>query len=327
MNCYAIIVLLFTALPVFAVGDSEEQFNLGLTFQKESHEFGASVEKTVLLQRAVVHFRSAVASRPDFYRAHVACGSTLLELAQASTDSRQRLISAQAAEEQFKIAARSSNADWAVYHAWGSLLLYEVQAGLKSTEEQPETLREARDRFRAGLKLVAYSGDRSRMEIGSAQCEYLFALRIRDPIEQRALYQQVATDLEAATRGSERAKTAEVYALWGAAFVQLGKLTNDPMLLRQGIERLLTGLETGDGKDAQTNYNLACAYALLGQTDAGLRHLHACLANDPQRVFYKIAASDQDLNGLRSTPEFNRIFRPEPLDPSSPLLEPQPLSH
>ena len=68
----------------------EEQFKLGLTFQKESHDVGIAAEKMVLLERAAAHFRNAVATRPDFYRGHVAYGSTLLELAQASTDSRQR---------------------------------------------------------------------------------------------------------------------------------------------------------------------------------------------------------------------------------------------
>lgn len=322
----AVATLLIKAGATSPTPNSDEEFNLGLTFQKETREVSAPAEKTVLLERAVVHLRAAVAVRHDFYRAHVVCGSSLLELAQMSGNSRQQLTWAKAAEEEFAMATHCSNADWVVYHAWGSLLLYEVQAGLKSTGEQPETLREARDRFRAALKLVAYSGDRARIEIGSAQCDYLLAQRSRDPIECRTLYQQVASDLDAATRGSARAKTAEMYSLWGAAFLQLGKLNNDPMLLRQGIERLLTGLETSDGKDAQTNYNLACAYALLGQPDAGLRHLHTCLANDPQRIFYKIAANDQDLNGLRSTPEFNRIVGSESLDPSSPLSDPQPLS-
>lgn len=326
-NRYAIVALLFTAAPVFAVGVSEEQFNLGLTFQKESHEVGAPAEKTVLLERAVVHFRNAVASRPDFYRAHVSWGSTLLELAQASTDSRRRLESAHAAEEQFEMAGHCSNTDWVVYQAWGSLLIYEVQGSVGTIADQPALLRKACDKLKIGLKLAAYSGDRAKLEIELSQCEYLLAERSRDPIEQRTLYQQVAADLDAATRGSARARTAEVYSLWGATFLQLGKRNNDHMLIRQGIERLLTGLETGDEKDAQTNYNLACAYALLGQPDAGLRHLRTCLANDPQRVFYKIAVEDQDLNGLRSTPEFNRIFDPEALDSSNSLLEPQSLSH
>jgi hypothetical protein len=312
---------------VAAVANSDEQFNLGVTFQRESHEASAPTEKMVLLERAIVHFGDAGTKRSDFYRAQFAWGSCLYELTQLTSNAAQRLAYAKAAEGRFAVASRCADADWMVYHAWGSLLVHEAQATTTEIERQTKMLLEARTKYEASRKLVAYRGDRAKIEIDLSKCEYLLAERSRDQIERRTLYQQVATDLDAATRGSERAKTAEVYSLWGAAFLQLGKLNDDHMLIRQGIERLLTGLETGDGKDAQSNYNLACAYALLGQTDAGLRHLHACLANDPRRVFYKIAASDQDLNGLRSTPEFNRIFGSEPLDPSSPLLEPQPLSH
>ena len=204
-NWSALVVLLFLAAPAFAADDAEEQFKLGLTFQKESHDVGLAAEKMVLLDRAVAHFRNAVASRPDFYRAHVACGSTLLELAQASTDSRQRLRSVHAADEQFEAAAHCSNTDWYIYHAWATLLIYEVQRNVSAIADQPALLRKACDKLKLGLKLAAYSGDRVKLEIDLSQSEYLLAERSRDPIEQRTLYQQVATDLDTATRGSERA--------------------------------------------------------------------------------------------------------------------------
>lgn len=88
------------------------------------------------------------------------------------------------------------------------------------------------------------------------------------------------------------------------------------------VERAVVHLRNA----VEARHDFACAYALLGETAPSLRHLQACLANDPQRIFCKIATSDRDLGALRSTPEFSRIFLSESTDLPNSLLTTQPFS-
>ena len=52
-------------------------------------------------------------------------------------------------------------------------------------------------------------------------------------------------------------------------------------------------------------YNLACAEALLGETDEALEHLRAALAERPD--FGPQAREDEDLAALRGDPRFAEV--------------------
>jgi hypothetical protein len=57
-------------------------------------------------------------------------------------------------------------------------------------------------------------------------------------------------------------------------------------------------------------YNLACAEAQLGETDAALEHVRAALAERP--AFADDMRGDSDLEPLRSDPRFDELVGPAP---------------
>ena len=100
---------------------------------------------------------------------------------------------------------------------------------------------------------------------------------------------------------------AAVNATYGLAVLQLAHLDNDRQLYHQAVERLLTALEK-EPKNPDTHYNLACAYALLRQTEAAVRHLRLCLELDSKQNFRLRASHDPDLVLLRDNPKYAKLF-------------------
>lgn len=64
-----------------------------------------------------------------------------------------------------------------------------------------------------------------------------------------------------------------------------------------------------DPDDPSIDYNIACAMALLGETDAALDTLDACLPRVDPVTFSVWVEQDTDLDALRDFPRFQRLVR------------------
>ncbi len=64
-----------------------------------------------------------------------------------------------------------------------------------------------------------------------------------------------------------------------------------------------------DPDDPSIDYNIACAMALLGETDAALDTLEACLPRVDPVTFSVWVEQDTDLDALRDFPRFQRLVR------------------
>ena len=64
-----------------------------------------------------------------------------------------------------------------------------------------------------------------------------------------------------------------------------------------------------DPDDPSIDYNIACAMALLGETDAALGTLEACLPRVDPVTFSVWVEQDTDLDALRDLPRFQRLVR------------------
>ncbi|MFD1194504.1 winged helix-turn-helix domain-containing tetratricopeptide repeat protein [Seohaeicola saemankumensis] len=64
-----------------------------------------------------------------------------------------------------------------------------------------------------------------------------------------------------------------------------------------------------DPDDPSIDYNIACAMALLGETDAALDTLEACLPRVDPVTFSVWVEQDTDLDALRDFPRFQRLIR------------------
>jgi tetratricopeptide (TPR) repeat protein len=279
----------------------------GKTFQKAAEEAKTPGQAADNYQKAIEQFSRAATLAPDSYRAHFLWGHSLYTTGLHTTDREQRRALILAAREQYLTAARCTGVDWLLYREWGAMLTNEIDLLGGSITERRAILQEAINSLNAGLTLTRFSGERATIERELGAALLLQAKSSPVSPSQRMLYKQAIEKFESATKVSTEAKTARIYGLWGVALLEIGKSDNDRMLMRQAVERLQTALDM-DAANVEIRYNLACAYALLDQPEAGMRHLKLCLESDPDRTYYRAASKDPDLANLRSTPEYNQIF-------------------
>jgi adenylate cyclase len=64
-----------------------------------------------------------------------------------------------------------------------------------------------------------------------------------------------------------------------------------------------------DPDDPSIDYNIACALALLGETEAAIDTLEACLPRVDPLTFSVWIEQDNDLDALRDIPRFQRLVR------------------
>jgi tetratricopeptide (TPR) repeat protein len=290
--------------------DLSQLLEAGKAFQKAAEEAKTPGQAADNYQKAIEQFSHAATVAPDSYHAHFLYGHSLYTTALHTTDRGQRRTLILAAREQYRAAAPCAGVDWLLYREWGAMLTNEIDLLAGSTAERRAILEEAIDSLNAGLNLTRFSVERATIERELGVALLLRAKSSPASPGQRALYKQAIEKFESATKVGTEAKTARIYGLWGVALLEIGKGDNDRMLMGQAVERLQTALDM-DAANVEIRYTLACAYALLDQPEAGMRHLKTCLESDPDRTYYRAASKDPDLANLRGTAEYNQIFSDE----------------
>jgi len=288
----------------------------GRTFQKSAEEAKTPAETMANYQKAIERFGRAVELAPDSYRAHFLLGHSLYGLALQTTDKGQRHKLVMQAREQYVAGARCPGVEWPLYQEWGAMLTREIDLLSTSFAEHRDILQEAINSLNAGFVLTRFSGERAKIERDLGAAYLLMAKSSPGLPNQYALYKRAVEKFDSATKVETEAKSARIYGLWGVALLELGKADNDRMLMRQATERMQTALDL-EPANGEIRYNLACAYALLNQPEAGMRHLKICLENDPEHTYYNSAAKDPDLFNLRRTAEYNQLF------PDDAVVDPQ----
>ncbi|MGI1662547.1 TPR end-of-group domain-containing protein [Palleronia sp. KMU-117] len=120
---------------------------------------------------------------------------------------------------------------------------------------------------------------------------------------------QHAKVLDSARRTLVRAErvlsenSSDSYALISGvgAFAKLGEAERAKQWARR--------VKAVDPDDPSIDYNIACAMALLGETEAALDTLEACLTRVDPVTFSVWVGQDNDLDALRDLPRFRRLVR------------------
>ncbi|SMY06358.1 TPR end-of-group domain-containing protein [Flavimaricola marinus] len=120
---------------------------------------------------------------------------------------------------------------------------------------------------------------------------------------------QHAKVLDSARRTLERAErvlsenSSDSYALISGvgAYAKLGEADR--------AKQWALRVKAVDPDDPSIDYNIACAMALLGETEAALDTLDACLARVDPLTFSVWVGQDSDLDALRDHPRFQRLVR------------------
>ncbi len=195
-----------------------------------------------------------------------------------------------------------------VYDAWGQAILSADHDLEGDAAAHRRTIEEAQKVFHDGLDHAQFSRDRARLEFCLGTCYVLLAEATTGLDERSRLYREAIKRFELAAAMDRDAATADILKVWGASLLQLAKPGRDRLLMRSAVAQLKDSVAK-DPRNAETHYNLACAYALLDEAEPAVRHLRLCVANDFNRVYLRAAATDNDLKSLRNRQDFRETIQ------------------
>jgi len=331
----ALIIIVLIALPFACAGQrtgdvavatnappTGKAYQAGLSLLKEAEAAKPPETRAAKYREALEQFDATSRKRPDSYLAQVTAAYCVGQLAELTAEPAAHQELVQDALRRYESAAKSPKVEARLYGPWAGLLIDESNRESDPARRR-EMLEKAIQLLAAGLQITDSKGDRARLQYQMGRAQLFQAQVIVERAGRRALYQGALAHFQAAAEVDTLAKQPQLYASWGIALLELSRLRNDPMLLRQATERLSTALQKNP-QNQTVRYNLVCAYALLKQTEQAMRHLRTCLDNDDaQHTYFNAAAQDPDLDSLRVTPEFNAIFTNAPANrPVSPFERP-----
>ncbi|HTS19747.1 MAG TPA: hypothetical protein VMP11_19380 [Verrucomicrobiae bacterium] len=259
------------------------------------HDFQAAAEK----------FSKAAEQKPDVKLTYMLWSETLVLIGDLPVDSRTRLACYQGAVEKCRKAAELAPNEWDSYNKWGVILSTKLPDYAVGEEARLGLYRDA-------ASLYSQAAERARFasEIGPAYANWGSVLvqlaRISSNQETRvSLLQQALEKFDRSAKAQPN--TAGTYAMWGGALIDVGKISHMRRDLRDAIGKLDTSLDLLPDSPASL-YNLARAYALLGEPVLAVQNLKRCFAADASHEYRQSAVRDADLNLLRGDADFDELL-------------------
>jgi len=296
-------------------------FKAGLAVLKEANDIKSADERIARYRDALAQFDAAVAERKDFYFAHASAAHCLMQITALTTNAPAHQELFAQAIRRCETASQCPGVETRLFGSWASFLITE-SGRLPDAAKRRAMIEQAVKILENGQRLADTRVERLRLEYQFGRAKFFLAQVSDNRPERRALYESARDHFQAASEIDSIAKLPALYSAWGLDLLELSRLCNDPMLLRQAIERLQTSLEK-DPSNVTVRYNIVCAYALMGQTENAMRHLQFCLDHDDaKRTYFNAAQQDPDLDSLRATPEYNKIFDAATARPLYPFEKP-----
>jgi len=297
---------------------SEAYNNWGISLVQLAMATADPQAKLRQYQSAAEKFGKAARIKPGEKITYMLWSETLVLVGDSTTDNRVRLASYQAAVDKCRTAVDLAPDDWEPYNKWAVLLLTKLGDFAVNDKARYDLYKEA-----AGLFAQAADRGRYSSDLGPAYANWGSALvraarMTPDVEEKKSLLREALDKFDRSARAIPKA--AGTYAMWGSAYVELGKLTHMRSDLREGIVRLSTSLSL-DPNNAATLYNLACAYALMDNGVLAVQTLKQCFDLDASKMYRAGAPRDPDLAGLHDDPNFQELFG-DNAAPPAPVYNP-----
>jgi tetratricopeptide (TPR) repeat protein len=298
----------------------EQLVQFGSMLRQESARATDTGERIRKLRQAASRFEEAVKISPEDYRANRGLGICLARLTGAGRDRAEQRTMADKAVEHLEKAVAADQSDGSTFLSLAGFYLGYYETLIDGQAEKKELLEEVIELARRGLEKARFSGDIARLHAAIGEAATRRALVDEVPATQRSYYLQAIEAFEAATELKSVRQQVRLNELWGIALLRTSALTKNKLYARRAIERFRFALED-DPDSTGLNYNLSCAYALLGDMRMWQKFYKRCAENDSQGMFHAAALTDPDLDGIRHTPEYEEVFG-EPLEPGQ-LMEPR----
>lgn len=263
--------------------------------QQELQQFQAASEK----------FDKAAGLKPSEKITYMLWSETLVLIGDLPVDNHVRLACYQGAVEKCRKAVELDAVDWEPYNKWAAILSTKLVDFAVDDKARLQVSKEA-----AGLFGKAADRARFSSELGPAYANWASALvraakLTTDVEEKRSLLHEALDKFDLSTRAVANSSTT--YAMWGSAYLELGKLTRMRSDFREGIDKLTVSISL-DPKSPAPLYNLACAYALMDDGVLAVQTLKQCLDLDANNTYRILAPRDPDLASLHSDPGFQDLF-------------------
>jgi len=284
-----------------------------------------AAERTSATQQAAQHYLAALEQyekalqlRPEFVTARWKMAVCYERLAALTEPGEARLRFLQSAHQQYAVAAAGRDVDWKLYHQWASFLMRDVATAFTVAADQRLMLEQSRSAFGEALQRVKFSADQAQIQTDLGWCLVRLAQVTTDGKRQQALNNEATQHFAAAIKVPQFANTARPYAGWGLAQLEMARSQHNRLLVRQAVERLQTAAEK-DPSDADVQFHLSRAYALLRQRADALRHLRQSVALAPAGTYAKQAQASPEWEAYGADPEFQEILNVPA--PSAPTIE------
>ncbi len=298
----------------------DQIYNQGRDFQSAAERAAGVAVIIENYRQAITAYTQATGYRPDFYRAWCDLAACNQRLAGLTGDREERMKFVRAAHDAFQHAATSTGADWPIYQMWGRFLMRDAASAMPNAAEQLKVLQQAQTLLQKALDIVKFTSERGRVQLDLASCVLQIGRQVTADRERMRWMTQGVDLLQEAMKSDEIANSSTPYMLWGVAQMEIGRMQNNRLVLRQAVERLQLAAEKSGG-ESEVYYNLACAYSLLNQSDESIRQLRLCIERDRSGRYATLAQTDRDLDNIRNAPEFAAALN---LKPTGGALTPAP---
>jgi tetratricopeptide (TPR) repeat protein len=300
----------------------DDHLAAALRFQGAAERAAMPALAADFLGKAQAEYAAAAKLAPGNYKAHLGLATCLQQLTRLARTDADRAILIRGADDEFAQTAKLPDADWRLYQEWGRFLLQDVYPVASDDNARANVLAASRKVFEDGLKSAAFSGDRGLLQADLGTCLVLLA-RVSPHASREDLYRKAIDCFDSVSKIEAVPNPGRMLGLWGMAALEIAKLNSSRLQARLAIERFQAALDK-DPKQLDIRYNLASAYAFLGEPAQAIRHLRLCLADDNGGLYWRAAAADPDLFPLRREPAFNALFEQAPPGLNIPLV-PAPL--
>ena len=234
--------------------------------------------------------------------------SKLIELIKHASEEEQALFARLSEDER---AVRGEPDRWSPKDVIAHLAAWKTRlAENLASAARGETPVRDEDYEAVNAKVFELNQDRSWSEILQEAAE-----------ASQQLVEQVEKRSEAELRGTETLPWQEDRSLWrlivGNAYTHVIAMHLGPLLIERGEKeyatelqekaaKLLSELDESQSWQGAVRYNLACHYALAGETETAIEELREALELNPELTEW--SKEDSDLASIREEPDYEALY-------------------
>ena len=278
----------------------------GVTLERMSHQTVSASDQYKLLKAAADKFDRAARLKPDDKTIFIQWADTLVIIGDLPLGRDIRYSCLLGAAEKYRMASDLTPDDWQGYMRWGIVLFTRLPNFAPDAPAREATLKRAAEVFSKAADHAVETREIVDTHLLWGNALTQAGQAAWDAGDKLVLFREAVDKYERAARADP--KQASIYAMWGGALIELGKVSHVRGDFRDAIDKLNIVLEY-KSDDIAAFYNMACAYSQMEDYDRALECLRKCFLLDAKNSYRKLARADSDLTRLRGDRRFEDLIK------------------